>query len=163
MFRFVFITIFFLSVSIHAIPQQRVSSNLLALMFLGDLNIAYEHKFKPDAAWVSTFHLGPEHDTFFNASSPTMRFTLGYRFFNLKQKNTVAFIEVKLGSVSDFNDIKLIKFKTTHVLFEVYGGEQFDFNDTLYYEYKFGAIRNLSSGSMAQFYPAFGLNLGIYL
>ena len=157
----IILVILILAQSVLCNTDQRLSSNLISLMFLGDFNVAYEKKFKPDVAWVTTYHIGKSSDTFFDESGTMMRLSFGYRFFRPMEKEKRQFIEFKLAGLSDFSDVGSLKTRTTYLLFDVYGGEQIDFNESIFYEYKIGFMRNLSSSS--KYYPAIGLNIGTYL
>ncbi|MEK9726739.1 MAG: hypothetical protein VW397_01390 [Candidatus Margulisiibacteriota bacterium] len=145
------------------LSSNRLSSNFLSLMLAGDINIAYENKYKPQTSWTVTYHISPSSDTFFDESGTMMRFSFGYRFFKgiqeLTEKNQ--FFEFKLSTLSDFTDVSALKVRKSYLFFEAYVGEQIDFNESLFYEYKIGFMRDFSYSN--KFYPAVGFNLGTYL
>lgn len=153
--------LFLFTIFTYAKQSDRLSMNLLSLMTLGDVNIAYENKFEKQTSWVITYHIGPSTDVFFDQSGTMMRLSYGYRFYRPISRDRHQFIETKLGALSDFENVGKLQTRNTYLLFELYVGEQVNFNSNVFYEYKIGLMRNLSTES--QFNPGLGANLGIYL
>ena len=157
------ITLF--SVSSYSMTANKFSTNFLSLMVVGDLNIAYERMLEPNFSWVTTIHSYNINESnsqtsdygydSTNDSYSMFRLSTGVRTYkpDVIDKYKAQFLEFKLGSLSSNAG--------TNFFLEFYQGEQVNFSNKVFYDYKWGIARNLSESGF-QLYLTLGANIGFY-
>tara|TARA_B100000131_G_scaffold227298_2_gene218948 strand:- start:45 stop:665 length:621 start_codon:yes stop_codon:yes gene_type:complete len=146
----------------------KIGSNLLSLIFLGDINALYEKQFAKQFSWISTCHYIQNNDIFLddtldlngtinNDADPAFRVSTGIRsyssfnifnfdFFNFGIKSPDTINQLNTSLIGNFIELKSA---LTHLNGTTYPSVEFSlglsdrFNDTLYYEWKIGLTRLL--------------------
>ena len=159
-----FCLLFGFSIStLHA--SQKIGTNLLSSLFLGDMNVSYELDLEDEFSWINSVHYIPESQLGININ---FRASTGVRIFTktdfLKDIPVLNlfnqpisdhammgnFLEIKAGLN---NNTETSSFETS---FELWGGQSNQFSKNIGYEYKLGFIRFLESNTIQP-----GLSIGL--
>ena len=151
-----FFLLFLIILNTTAYSSNKLSSNLLGFLIIGDVNIGYETQINESSTLITTGHIITTNSELFE-NAITARISSGVRFYeaSLTQNIRQQFIELKLGCF-------FTESFAAHPTAEIYYGEFTPFSESLYWDYKIGLLRVLSSNSN-QFYPSGSVNIGFYL
>ena len=133
-------------------PITKIGSNMLSLLAVGDINIAFERQIMKKLSTTFSAHYFKTKELTGNEGSAN-RISTGLRAYKDSQKLSGNFIEAK-AAVIEFNEATE---NAGPLSFEFYFGTSKNYNEFIFYEAKIGVLRLIDPGKIV---PSGGFIIG---